>query len=637
MKVFIQSLSALLLCGLTACGGGGGGLTTSNGVSTMSGAVIDGLIENAKVCLDVNGNLLCDAGEPSTTTDKDGKYAISYNGSVDGMHVIAEVTADSKDADDLGKTIAQAGKEPFNLASPAVKPEVVTPLTTLVTHAMVADPTIKSDAEGLKKAEDTVRANTGLKADLLGNNFVDKKDNDVQNIAKVIAVALGDVKKEMATNLDAKKSTDSDFAKVANTDLAQKTIQTKSVSAVTTLLQTTVNSEGKLNKSVETAIADNKKATSTVVSGQVNNIVVGTKTGEAVVSDAKQIFGKGIIIGSNDSGRLSDGVTRYSNNLQVEYLQGDPSTRTIYNNRKVLYVDKNSNVSWQDRYQWGKKFVLSKNNEWINDPEVTSGEKPTNGDITFEKNCVTFKTDVDKVDANEQVCFTQKDLSGKKIIEVLADFCDSDQLKAFPKCDKAALFKSGSYAYDITFGVTNDRYRNSVDFNWDGYNTTDNKKTITAFIDATSKFNQWTGNDCNTGFKVKSYDASSKKGVMQWSDASAYSCDNAYKQDFVSVEETAFEVKMFGSIEMLILDVSTIYNKNNNNDGVGQKFIFNYMSDASIGRSGIYQGELTFKNTKRQMNFSDNVKLGTKETLDSFLEGLGAKAFPYPTTPVTFK
>lgn len=222
MKFLIHSLSALLLCGLSACGGGGGGLTTSNGVSTMSGTVIDGLIENAKVCLDVNGNLRCDSGEPSTTTDKDGKYTISYNGYVDGMHVIAEVTADSKDADDLGKTIGQAGKEPFNLASPAVKPEVVTPLTTLVTHAMVADPTIKSDAEGLKKAEDTVKANTGLKADLLGNNFVDKKDNDVQNIAKVIAVALGDVKKEMATNLDAKKSTDSDFAKLANTDLARK-------------------------------------------------------------------------------------------------------------------------------------------------------------------------------------------------------------------------------------------------------------------------------------------------------------------------------------------------------------------------------------------------------------------------------
>jgi len=321
----------------------------------------------------------------------------------------------------------------------------------------------------------------------------------------------------------------------------------------------------------------------------------------------------------------------------VEFLQGDSSTRTIYNNRKVLYVDKNANVSWQDSYVWGKQFVLSKNNEWVFDPEITSGDKPTNGDIAFDTNCITFKTDVDKVDANEQICFTQKDLSGKKIIEVLSDFCNSDQLKAFSKCDKAALFKSGSLAYDITFGVTNDRYRNSVGYDWDGYSTTDNKKTIAAFIDATTKFNQWTGSDCNTGFKVKSYDASSKKGIMQWSDASAYTCDNAYKQTFVSVEETAFEVKMFGSIEMLVLDISTVYNKNNNNDGVGQKFIFNYMSDASIGRSGIYRGELTFKNTKRQFNFSDNVKLGTKETLDSFLEGLGAKPYPYPTTPVVFK
>jgi hypothetical protein len=622
-------IATTVISGLVACGGGGGGLTVSNGVSTMSGTVIDGLIEKAKVCLDLNGNLICDDGEPYAMSDADGKYSISYTGSVDGLHVIAEVTAESKDKDDNGKTIAEAGKEAFNLAAPAAKPEVVTPLTTLVTHAMVADTTIKSDTAGLKKAEDIVKANTGLTMTMLGNNFVDKNDKDAQNVAKVIAVALGDVAKEVKTSLDSKKQTDSELAKTITTESAQKTIQAQVVKTVSTQIASAVDVDGKLTKSVEISISENKQATGAAVSGQLNNIIVGTKTGASTVSDAKQIFLKGIIIANNENGTLKDGTTRFKDNLQVEYLQGDSVAKTYQNNRRILYTG-NSKASWEEKYAWGKEYVLSKNNEWIYSPEI--GEKPVNGDIVFDQNCMTFKTDVDKVDADEQVCFTQKDLSGKKIIDILADFCNSDTLKTFPKCNKDAVFKSGSLAYDITFGVTSDRYRNQVNFTWDGYNTTNNLKTVSAFIDATSKDNQWLGNDCNTGFKVKSYNADTKKGIMQWSDASKYTCDNAYKVPFTSVEETAFEVKMVGKIEMLILDISNIFNKNNENDGIGQKFIFNYMSDAAVGRSGIYKGELTLKNTKQQINFNGNVNVGTKETLDSYLDGLGMSTYPYPNS-----
>ena len=601
----------------------------------MSGTVVDGLIWKAKVCLDLNGNLVCDPSEPSDETDEYGKYSISYDGSIDGLHVIAEVTADSKDEDDNGKTIAEAGKEAFNLAAPAAKPEVVTPLTTLVTHAMVADPTIKSNTEGLKKAEEIVKANTGLTTTLLGNNYVEKKDADAHNVAKVISVALGDVSKELKASLDINKSSDKELEKSLATENGQKTIQAQIVKTVSSQLASSVNSEGKLSKTVEQSISSNKLATSTVVAGQINNIIVGTKTGAATVSDAKQIFANGVIIASNDSGTLKDEKTRFKDNLQVEFFRGISETRIIYDNKKVLYIDANNKASWEDEYIWGKNYVLGKNNEWIYDPEITSGEQPVNGDISFDQNCVTFKTDIDKVDADEQICFTQKDLSGKKIVDILKGYCDEQERKAFPNCNKDAVFKPGSLAYDITLGVTKDRVRNEVSFKWDGYSTTDDLKTIAAFIDATTKYNQWTGNDCNTGFKVKSYDSITKKGVMQWSDASSHTCENAYQKDFVSVEETSFEVKMVGNNEILFLDVSNVYNKNNDNDGIGKKFIFNYMSDASIGRSGIYKGEYMFKNTKRQLNFNDNVKLGTKETLDSYLEGLGMTAYPYPTTPLT--
>jgi hypothetical protein len=630
----LKLLTLIATATLAACGGGGGGLTVANGVTTMSGTVIDGYIENAKVCLDLNGNLLCDANEPSSTTDKDGKYSISYDGDIAGKHIIAVVTAESKDADDNGKTIAEAGKEAFNLAAPAAKPEAVTPLTTLVTHAMLADTTIKSDDAGFKKAEEIVKANTGIQVALLSNNFVAKPDTAAQDLAKVISVALGDVSKELKANLDEKKKTDATLTTTSDTANGQKTIEQNIVKAVSSQIATAVASDGKLTKTVTETITENKSSTSNVVSGQINNIIVATKTGASTaVSDAKSIFAKGLIIAGPDNGTLKDGQTRYKDNLEVQFLKGDVATRTFLNNKKILYINPNNTASWEDRYDWGRQYVLSKTGEWVYDPDISTGIVTANGDITFDQNCMTFKVDVNKVDADEVVCFTQKDISGKKIKDLIDGFCKDVDLKAFPNCNKEAVFAEGSLAYDITLGVTNDRYRNEVNYTWDGYATTDNKKTIDAFIDYSIKNESWMGSDCNTGFKVKSYDAAAKKGVMFWSDASKFGCNNAYKQQFKSVEETSFEVKTVGNVEMLVLDIASVFKKNNFGDGIGQKFIFNYMYDETLKKGGIYKGELTLKNTKRQMEFNGDTKLGTKEVLESYLKAIGMTDYPFPTVP----
>ena len=56
----LGSLAAALLA---ACGGGGGGSEAPK--TTLSGTVADGYLKGATVCLDVNGNSICDSGEPS--------------------------------------------------------------------------------------------------------------------------------------------------------------------------------------------------------------------------------------------------------------------------------------------------------------------------------------------------------------------------------------------------------------------------------------------------------------------------------------------------------------------------------------------------------------------------------------------
>lgn len=130
------ALSTFTAALLTACGGGGGGGNSG----PLSGRVIDGYIEGAKVCLDINSNGTCDMGEPSATTDSGGKYTLD-KGNVDtaGLNLIAEIPETAKDSDDGGLTLLAAGKSAYTMATPAAEPSVVTPITTMIVGKVITD------------------------------------------------------------------------------------------------------------------------------------------------------------------------------------------------------------------------------------------------------------------------------------------------------------------------------------------------------------------------------------------------------------------------------------------------------------------------------------------------------------------
>ena len=89
-----QLLGCALAVTLTACGGGGGGGADSSSpasATTLSGTAVDGYLQGARVLLDVNGNGLPDAGEPTATTDANGRYSLDYSqvsSPVAGLRVI---------------------------------------------------------------------------------------------------------------------------------------------------------------------------------------------------------------------------------------------------------------------------------------------------------------------------------------------------------------------------------------------------------------------------------------------------------------------------------------------------------------------------------------------------------------------
>lgn len=131
------SIAAAAGLALAGCGGGGGGAAPAPGepggpsnpgapTVAVSGIVADGLLKDAKVCLDVSGNRACDASEPSAMTDASGAYTINTAVGTN-FPVLAIVTKDVTTDSDYGVATAS-----YMLMAPAGKPEFVSPYTTLV-------------------------------------------------------------------------------------------------------------------------------------------------------------------------------------------------------------------------------------------------------------------------------------------------------------------------------------------------------------------------------------------------------------------------------------------------------------------------------------------------------------------------
>jgi len=67
MKYILYIIVVLFIVG---CG------SDTSSSRTLFGSVVDGYIQGAKVCLDLNENTTCDDGEPTTTTDSNGSYSL---------------------------------------------------------------------------------------------------------------------------------------------------------------------------------------------------------------------------------------------------------------------------------------------------------------------------------------------------------------------------------------------------------------------------------------------------------------------------------------------------------------------------------------------------------------------------------
>ncbi len=198
MKTIVKLSLVAVTTLLAACGGSGD--SASNEVvvpNTLSGKVVDGYIEGATVCLDINTNLVCDSSEPSAQTLADGSYNLVIPTGLSNygqLHIIAVIPTTAKDSDDNGLTYAQANKDSTTLMAPVLdetsavsKIITITPFTTLVSHDVLSGISLK-DADDNAKLLLNLANDKSVRGDFSSDESLKKK-------AKVLTVALGKAEK----------------------------------------------------------------------------------------------------------------------------------------------------------------------------------------------------------------------------------------------------------------------------------------------------------------------------------------------------------------------------------------------------------------------------------------------------------
>src|SRR4051812_48722214 len=136
-------------CCLVACGGGGGDSTPApppastppppaSSTVAITGKAVDGALQGATACYDLNDNGVCDGTEPtSSPTGANGAFQLDVQIADAGKHrLVVEVPATAIDAD-TGAAVGTA----FTLQSPATGTAIAhsvfaSPLTTLVQAQM---------------------------------------------------------------------------------------------------------------------------------------------------------------------------------------------------------------------------------------------------------------------------------------------------------------------------------------------------------------------------------------------------------------------------------------------------------------------------------------------------------------------
>ncbi|MBT4831821.1 MAG: hypothetical protein HON72_00420 [Porticoccaceae bacterium] len=624
-QLFLVAFMSIFLAG---CGGGGGSssIGTEEALvateSELTGKVIDGYISGATVCLDLNNNYTCDPDEPSALSGAGGSYTFTYEGTIpEGIQILADIPIGAVD-EDLGVV-----DKPYSMLAPAAHPEVVTPLTTLVSQE------IQSSAGQLtpEEAEKSVKLmlNIDESDSLLGNDFVANEDTDLQATATFVAEVLAVAKDAITKN-------------PATSELTSAQISKASVQTAKSITSDLIAS----GSSISLAIEDVAMEVTTVVTGQINNIVAASKSGDGeVVSLIQEIKEGNLIILSEGGNEIDEGGSiEYREGLEMEFVyfpdavEGQLVNITSAGNERVAMLvydgpraDTWVPIDWDDDVE----YRIADTGKWT----LTSDLESTGTKIS--ENCAIFyETGI--IEPSSEICFIRKDVSGKQVRDIVPDFCSDGQGGVLEGCDPLADLPSDSFVYDASLTIAENEFGGEYILwggdGWGGYLAAyaNEDQTIQGFIDGfLGEPNRYAskGDDCNTAFRIKSYDTEDRSGLIEWADASDRDCNVGFVwADADTTETLPFTVEEVGS-ETILKTRTPVVLRVNNPDERDPYLIFGQAPNLlGEDEDGIYSGSFAPSGYKLTYAFTGNVDyaiFASRVFVDFMLEQAGDPEFPY--------
>ena len=346
-RLAVLSISAIL----SACGGGGGDNSTvaQSGASTLTGAVIDGYLKDATVCLDLNANLACDSEEPTTKSLDKGAYSLSVPAGTDtsNLHVIAIVDSNTTDAD--------TGKAPdkgYTLMAPAKAANTVTPLTTFVSHAQKTNPQMSlAQATELTVTDLCLSSGTDINQD-----YIAKAKPDLHRVAQLTAALLGETISGVVTAENANTADKKREAMLIAMDYAktQACIYSKTVIAST---------DADLKTKIAQATAKAKNAVDGDKTSLAQKIADKVDVQKAAYADIATMFKDGIFTIVDYSYNDINNNLTVSFDYSVEKLEGGKFTTNTYSA---------SNGAWTAKTPTPFIYFDSKSSKWLEENYSTA-------------------------------------------------------------------------------------------------------------------------------------------------------------------------------------------------------------------------------------------------------------------------
>jgi len=439
---------------LSACGGSNSDSepsTTSDSISesvssatsTFSGTVADGYLVDAKVCLDLNDNKVCDEDDPSAISTEGGQFTIDgvTQEQLDTHAIVVQVIEGlTVDEDEPGVAIDKA----YTMTAPAGY-DFVSPLTTMVHQELEENK--DNDDFSISDAEDSIKAKLGTTMDLRedyveakggDSDYTEAEKEEFEKLHKVAQVTARVLKE----NIDAVKEV------VDESEVSFDQILDMVVSQVLDTLQT-------INEQVDDAIEqDNFNPDTLSQSEELTEVVdvdVDTVEEEIAARHAEQQASAADLVGLVTSVGINwfEG-NRHDGKLELYYGSFQHDETTGQSNDIKYYYDPVS-----------QGFVMATDEGDDEDYLLTSeGWKsvPENEVITINEDGSITVTNAEVPSYAERLEASQFNITGLNIGATLSQSGHNGHTWA-DLVDPEAAFGEGSQGFKLTFTTINDQFR----------------------------------------------------------------------------------------------------------------------------------------------------------------------------------